>query len=49
MVVFPLLALRYGKISHKGQQSEVHCQGVVVVAGAAAAAAAAGAAHGGCG
>ncbi|GAB7334804.1 hypothetical protein MBLNU13_g06721t1 [Cladosporium sp. NU13] len=49
MVVFPLVVLEYGKHGHKGQQSEIHCRGVVVVPGAAAAAAAAGAAHGGCG
>ena len=49
MVVFPLIALHYGKNGHKGQQSEIHCRGVVVVAAGAAAAAAAGAAHGGCG
>lgn len=44
MVVLPLIAVYLGKNSQKGQQSEIHCRGVVF-AGAAAAAAA----HGGCG
>ena len=49
MVAFPLIAIYYKKDSHKGQQSEVHCRGVAVVAAAGAGAAAANAAHGGCG
>lgn len=36
MYLFPFIATRFGKDSHKGQESKVHCRGVAVVAAAAA-------------
>jgi len=50
MVLFPLIAIRFRfgkdrKDGHEGQESRVHCRGVVIVAATAAHVAA----HGGCG
>jgi hypothetical protein len=38
MVLFPLIAIRFkfGKDGHKGEESRVHCRGVVIVAAPAA-------------